>query len=142
MNNEETGKPAALKGRLVMVMERIGGFSNLGRTLLDRFQGFDRADAPDSRRQASTDNSVSAVGDEGPSRTLDKADISSKAHQLNELRNAVDSGREALAQLPEVRSDRVAAVKERLNRGYYNSLEVRTQVAAKLNDVARTLEEL
>lgn len=125
-----------------MVMERIGGFSNLGQAFLDKFQGSDRSDSVKTKPAPQNNTPVATDGDGNRSVPLDKAEISLKAHQLNDLRNAVDSGRDALEEVPEVRQDRVAEVRARLNRGYYNSVEVRAQVAEKLNDVARTLEDL
>jgi hypothetical protein len=125
-----------------MVMDRIGGFSNVSKAFLDKFQGSDRTDATGKKRASVNDLHVAADGADQRSIPLDKAEISQKAHQLNALRMAVESGREALDQVPDVRQDRVAEVRARLNRGYYNSVEVRAQVAAKLNAVARTLEDL
>ena len=40
------------------------------------------------------------------------------------------------------RSDRLSEVKARLDRGFYNSVEVRTRVAERLDLVARNLEVL
>ena len=121
-----------------MVMDRIGGFANLGREFLEKFQGASRTGSPE--RELSL-----AKG--SPSREMrtpasDSAEISSKAHQLNALRHAVEVGRQALESLPAVRKDRVAAARARLNTGYYNSAEVRGQVAERFDAVARHLEEL
>ena len=125
-----------------MVLDRIGGFSNVGKAILAKFQGSDRSDATGPKRTTGYDTPVPGAADGQRRVPADRAEISPKAHHLNALRNAVDSGREALDQVPEVRQDRLAEVRARLNRGYYNSVEVRAQVAAKLNDVARTLEDL
>jgi hypothetical protein len=125
-----------------MVMDRIGGFSNLGRAFLEKFQGSDRTDATVPGRVPANNTPVAAFGGEKHSVSRDKVEISTKAHQLNDLRNDVESGREALDRVPEIRHNRVAEVRARLDRGYYNSLEVRGQVAEKLNEVARTLEAL
>ena len=125
-----------------MVMDRIGGFSNLSKAFLDKFQGSDPTDST-KPKPAPQNLSTSATESDGKrSVPQDKAEISLNAHRLNDLRDVVDSGREALEEVPEVRQDRVAEVRARLNRGYYNSVEVRALVADKLRDVARTLEDL
>ena len=121
-----------------MVMDKINGVSNLGKGLLERFQGSGRTDSSDPEHP--TD--VNASGNNRLSASSDTAEISAKAYRLIALRLAVDSGREALDALPEVRQDRVKQARERLNRGYYNSLEVRARVAERLDNVARKLEDL
>ena len=125
-----------------MVMDRIGGLSHMGKAFLDKFQGSDRTDSTRGKPDPENATPVASAGDAKRSAPLDKAEISPKAHQLNDLRNAVDSGREALDGVPEVRQDRMAEVRARLNRGFYNSVDVRAQVAEKLNDVARNLEDI
>jgi hypothetical protein len=121
-----------------MVMDRINGFSNLSKGLLDKFQKSDRPEAPDGQPT----NGIGSSGQDHRAAPADTVDISPKAHRLIALRHAVDSGRQALDDLPEVRQDRVDQVRDRLNRGYYNSVEVRARVAERLNDVARKLENL
>ena len=121
-----------------MVMDRINGFSNLSKGLLERFQGSGHTDSLDPEHP--TD--VNASGNNRLSASSDTAEISAKAHRLIALRLAVDSGREALDALPEVRQDRVKQARDRLNRGYYNSIEVRARVAERLDNVARKLEDL
>jgi len=121
-----------------MVMDRINGFSILSKGLLDRFQGTGRTDSQDPEHSAD----VSAPGHGRRAVPADTADISAKAHRLIALRHAVDSGRQALEGLPEVRRDRVAQVRERLNQGFYNSVEVRSRVAERLDDLNRKLEDL
>ncbi|MEN8005379.1 MAG: hypothetical protein ABFS42_00050 [Candidatus Krumholzibacteriota bacterium] len=44
--------------------------------------------------------------------------------------------------VPEVRQDRVAEARARLDRGFYNSVEVRTRVAERLDDVAQSMEDI
>ncbi len=121
-----------------MVMDRINGFPNLNKDLLDRFQGAGRADAPDGEHTAN----VGAPGQERRAAPTDTADISPKAHRLIALRNAIDYGRQALEGLPEVRQDRMAQVRERLHRGFYNSVEVRALVAERLDELTRMMEDL
>jgi hypothetical protein len=121
-----------------MVMERINGFSKLGRSLLDRFQG----SAPPDAKEAAASREVRNAGHERPAGSQDTAEISPQAHRLMALRQAMESASEVLASLPEVREDRVAAVRARLDKGFYNSVEVRTRVAERLELVARKLEVL
>ena len=121
-----------------MVIDRIDGFGSLGRQILDRFQGSSKADA----RSEDPVKPENAAAGEGRKAAGDKAEISPKAHRLIALRQAIDSGHKALEAVPEVRQDRVAEARSRLNRGYYNSVEVRTRVAERLDEVARKLEDI
>ncbi len=121
-----------------MVMDKINGFSNLSKGLLERFQGSGRPDSSDLEPSAN----VNASGKNLRVVPSDTADISAKARRLIALRLVVDSGRQALDALPEVRQDRVKQARDRLNRGYYNSIEVRARVAERLDNVARKLEDL
>ncbi len=65
----------------------------------------------------------------------DQAEISADAHKLVDLKRAVDVGRAALDQPAEVRDDRIAMVKERLASGFYQSAEVRDQVAGRISSL-------
>ncbi len=121
-----------------MAMDKINGFTNLSKELLERFRGSGRTDSKDSEQSAD----VRAPVRERRAAPADKADISAKAHRLIALRHAVDSGLRALEALPEVRQERMAQVRTRLGRGYYNSVEVRALVADRLNDVALSMEDL
>lgn len=121
-----------------MVMERITGFSNLSRELLSRFGGSESARSP---VDPGPDSPLSSGGPNKPP-VQDKADISPKAHRLEALRNAMESGLQALEAVPEVRPDRVAEARARLDRGFYNSLEVRSRVAERLDDVAQKMEDI
>ncbi len=121
-----------------MVMEKINGFTNLSKGLLERFRGSVRADSPAHELSAKVDTTVS----DRRAAPADTADISPKAHRLIALRHALDSGHKALEKIPEVRQGRVEEVRERLNRGYYNSVEVRTRVAERLENVARKMGDL
>ena len=86
-----------------------------------------RRDAPASPKDLSTHA--------GAEPQRDRAEISTRAQELVDLRQAVDSGRAALVEEPDVRADRVAEVKERLASGFYQSAEVRDQVAGRLTDM-------
>jgi len=120
-----------------MVMNRISGFSALSRELLNRFKGTDPADSGGGiASQSPTSRSDHRAA------PADKADISPKAHRLIALRHAIEQGMRALEDVPEVRQDRVAEARARLDRGYYNSVKVRSRVAERLDDVARKMEDI
>jgi hypothetical protein len=72
----------------------------------------------------------------------DRAEISSGARDLVHLRAAVDAGRAAIAEEPDSRPDRVAAARERVASGYYQSEAVRLKTAERLQGVLNTLESL
>jgi hypothetical protein len=72
----------------------------------------------------------------------DTAQISDRAHRLMELRLAVDTGRAALDVLPEVRQDKVAQARERLQSGFYDSREVREAAADGIDRVIRGIDSL
>lgn len=67
----------------------------------------------------------------------DRAEISTQARQLLDLRQSVDVGRDALQEIPDPRPDRVTEAKQRLVRGYYHSAAVREQVAGRLGSLFR-----
>ncbi|MGD9549165.1 MAG: flagellar biosynthesis anti-sigma factor FlgM [Candidatus Krumholzibacteriia bacterium] len=118
-----------------MAMDRINGSPLVRPNILDQFQttrkGEEKAEGP-----------VSAVGaamSQGKP-TADKAEISDAARELVDLRQAVETGRAALAELPEVRPERVAEVQQRLERGYYQSIEVMNMVAERIMGVVQAME--
>ncbi len=121
-----------------MVMDKINGFTNLSKGLLEKFQGSRRADLSDQKSSPE----VGATGSDRRAVPGDTAEISPKAHRLIALRHALDSGHKAVEELPEVRQDRVDQVRARLSKGFYNSVEVRTRVIERLEDVARNMEDL
>ena len=67
-----------------------------------------------------------------PPATADHAEISDKAHKLVDMRKALDVGRAAIEREPDIRADKVALARERIDSGFYQSVEVREQVAGKL----------
>ncbi len=90
-------------------------------------------------RQQKNDTNVASpkdTGNQAPSPPLaDQADISAEAHKLVDLKKAVDVGRAAMARETDDRSDRIAQVKERLTSGFYQSAEVRDQVAGRISSL-------
>lgn len=121
-----------------MVIDRMDGFAALGRQFLDRFQRTSRAvvrDGDDADKPQVPDTEIRKE-------TGDKAEISPNAHRLMALREAMESGFKALEAVPDVRPDRIAEARTRLDRGYYNSLEVRSRVAERFDRIARELEDI
>jgi len=119
-----------------MSMDKINGSPLMRPGLLDRFK-------VGNKEEKSTDASPSvSSGDRPATRPADKAEISDTAHQLMDLRAAVDVGRVALEAIPEVREDRVAEAKKRLEQGYYNSQVVQDKLAGNLAKVLGKIDEL
>jgi len=72
----------------------------------------------------------------------DRAEISTSARRLVDLRAAYDAGRRAAVDEPDVRAEKVAQARERLASGFYHSAAVRDKVAEKLVGVFGGLERL
>lgn len=118
-----------------MAMERINGSPLLRQGILERFRSSEsRTGTP------SPDAGASAGGT--PTGGADKADISDAARRLVDLRRAVDTGRAALASLPDVRPEKVAAARERLATGFYQTEAVRESVAGSVAGVVQGLDAL
>lgn len=121
-----------------MATDKIQGFNLTRRSLTDFFRQTTRAGNPQETHAGNpTGESVTRT----PVPT-DKADISATAHKLMALRRDVLAGREALSQEPEVRSERLQEVRQRLRQGYYRSVTVEDQVAERLDRLIRSLEDL
>lgn len=118
-----------------MAMDKINGSPLLRQGMLDRFRGAERG-------AGQTGTGPGAVADPTLGTTADKADISDAARRLVDLRQAVDTGRRALADLPDVRPEKVAAARERLVTGFYHSVEVRDAVAERVAGVVAGIENL
>jgi hypothetical protein len=118
-----------------MAMDKINGSPVPRQGLLDRFRGAERgANGTGAELGATTEPKTTAGAD--------KADISEAARKLVDLRQAVDVGRNALAALPDVRPEKVAAARERLATGFYHSVEVRQAVAERVSAVVSGLDNL
>lgn len=118
-----------------MAMDKINGSPLLRQGILDRFRGAERG-------AGQTGTGPGSVADPTLGTTADKADISDAARRLIDLRQAVDVGRRALADLPDVRPEKVAAARERLATGFYNSVEVRDAVAERVAGVVAGIDSL
>jgi hypothetical protein len=117
-----------------MGMDKINGSPLQSRSLMDRLRGTARDEAKPT--------GTTPHGDLPAAATADKADISDAARRLVDLKNVVDAGRDAIAQLPDVRPEKVTAARERLASGFYNALEVRQVVAGRLGGVFDGIEKL
>ncbi len=71
-----------------------------------------------------------------------KAEISDTAQKLVDLRAAVDTGRAALEALPDVREEKLAQARQRLQDGHYQSPEVQKKMSGILQGVLSKLDEL
>ncbi|MBD3221521.1 hypothetical protein GF314_09785 [bacterium] len=67
-----------------------------------------------------------------PAQGDDKAEISTKARELADLRQMVEAGRGAMDEVPEVRAELVQQARQRINDGFYRSAEVQEKVAGRL----------
>jgi anti-sigma28 factor (negative regulator of flagellin synthesis) len=65
----------------------------------------------------------------------DQAAISDRAHQQLALSSLLEEGRMAAEQSPDVRSFKIAEVRQRLAEGFYQSAAVRDEVAGRLGKI-------
>jgi hypothetical protein len=120
-----------------MAMDKINGSPIHQSGILDRFQG-----TKTDKNKEAKDTGVAAPQSSSSAPTTDKAEISETAHKLMDLRQAVDTGRVAMDQLPDVRQEKVALAKQRMAEGFYQSPEVQQQVAEKLGSVLDSIDEI
>lgn len=118
-----------------MSMDKINGSPLMRPGLLDRFK-VDKKDTEGSSEKPSAMNTSNQAA------PADHAEISDTAHQLMDLRAAVDVGRVSLESIPDVREDKVAEAKKRLEQGYYNSQVVQDEVASSLATLFGKMDEL
>ena len=118
-----------------MSMDKINGSPLHRPGILDRFQVSKKDDE-------GTENGAKVSDSRAQSVPADKAEISDTAHQLMDLRAAVDVGRAALAETPDVREERVMEAKKRMEQGYYNSQVVQDKLAGILGNVLNKLDEI
>lgn len=105
--------------------------------VLARFQQTQRAD---SEAEARKTEEVKAGEARRPSG--EKLEISASAHKVAEMRSLVEAGRCRLEAEPEVRADRVAEARRRLDAGVYATTEARQRTAEQLSPVLRDLSRL
>lgn len=120
-----------------MSMNRVtGGSPFVQPNLLDKFQvdKKDKDGAEQAGAQSGANTSATPVAD--------RAEISDTAQKLVDLRAAVDTGRAALDSLPEVREEKVAEVRQRMQDGFYQSAEVQEELSGILQGVLNKMDEL
>lgn len=74
--------------------------------------------------------------------TGEKLEISSSAHRVADMRSLVEAGRTRIEAEPEVRADRVAVARRRLEAGVYTTAEARQRTAEQLSPVLQDLSRL
>jgi flagellar biosynthesis anti-sigma factor FlgM len=62
----------------------------------------------------------------------DKTEFSSSAQRLNETKSHIETISAQLANVPDVRPEKVAEVKEKIKNGFYNSADFVDKLADKL----------
>ncbi len=120
-----------------MAMNRIGRPPLIQPNVLERFQKSGDKREVDSGHGGKQTPQTAAGGQVG-----DRVEISDRARQLDDLRRSLVAGQSALDRVPDVRKDKIAQARARLQTGYYSAEEVRQEVAAKLGAVIRKLDEL
>ena len=121
-----------------MTIERLDGITTLPKQILGGTQ--ENQAARDQSGERILERPTPADGHRIP--TVDTVEISPKAHRLNALQQSIEHGLAVLSELPEVREDRMAEVRSRLNRGFYHSVEVRKLVAERLEGAGHPLEDI
>jgi hypothetical protein len=119
-----------------MAMDRIDKPSLVGRNVLEQFQ---RAGA-----QAAGSGRAGDAPGGGTAEPAERAEISSRARRLVELRQTLATARSAYEALDADggRTTRLEQVRARLATGAYHTEEVRQAVAGRLVGVLRRLSEL
>ena len=121
-----------------MANPKINGLILPRQRLADVYRQATRTGGPQDQRAANkTGESV-----ENASFPTEKAEISAAAYRMMSLRRDVIAGRQALADEPDTRMDRVAEVKARLNQGYYRSQYVESTMAERLVQLMKDLEDI
>lgn len=119
-----------------MAMNKIDGFPFAQPHQLDKYTRADARSTAATRAQGTPPSTAAAEP------TQDHLTISDKALKLMELRDILQAGREALATMSDLPSDRMDRIRERLATGYYNSLDVQQAVAGRVGAVIDTIETL
>lgn len=120
-----------------MTLNRIDHSNLISQAGLERFKEAQRRDGTGQKNNEPTPAAGAVRSDR-----QDTAEISDTARRLMEIRQALDSGREAVETLPDLRDRKVAEAKARLVKGYYHSAEVTNDVAEKLNRTFDAIDEL
>ena len=121
-----------------MSINKVDGSSVLRSQMVDKFQGTSKSE--DQKKETP---GIPADGTNGKASVRsDSLEISEAAHKLMNLQKAVDVGRTAMEATPDIREEKMDEVRQRLETGYYNSVEVRDKVASKVGNVIEELDKL
>jgi len=104
-------------------------------TAMTRFQ---QAQSLQDKAKAAQDGG--AVRDASPRDAAERFEPSSAAESYTRLQETLAHGRAAVAQQPDVRQERIDAVKQKMLEGEIISPEVREQVAQSLERVMKILD--
>jgi flagellar biosynthesis anti-sigma factor FlgM len=80
----------------------------------------------ESAKKADKDSKASKAS------TADKSEFSSSAKRLSETKSQIQAIETSLAVQPEIRMDRIADVREKIENGYYNSEEFLEKLTNKM----------
>ena len=98
-------------------------------------QAQERAKVQDNEKAATQPTSTQNIEVRG-----ERFEPSDVAQQFERLNADLDAGKAAVAGLPDLRQERIDAVRERLLNGDYDTPEVRKQVAESLERVMKILD--
>jgi anti-sigma28 factor (negative regulator of flagellin synthesis) len=121
-----------------MAMHNIGRPPQVQPGALERF----RKQAAGATRDKETAAAGSATRTDSQAVAGERLEISDQARKLESMRRALLAGRRAYEEAPEVRPERLAEVRARLDSGVYETQEVRQTVADRLGAVLRKLDAL
>ncbi len=117
-----------------MAMRNVDNAASLRLSLLQRF-----AKTGTTRQEA---GGVEGRRGGKPAGAGDQLALSEAARRMDSLEQALAAGRRALADVPDVRADRIEAARARLQAGEYKSDAVKRDVAARLGAVIKRLDSL
>ena len=119
-----------------MAMNKINAPQLVQPHYLDKFA------KSDGRNTAASNQHSSPAAPGQTARGSEQVQISEQAHKLAQMERTLESGRAALARVDDLREDRIAEARQRLSSGYYDSLEVRSRIAGRLDQVFEAMDAL
>ena len=121
-----------------MSMNKIDGSQSTPARQLDSFQGTARS----NKSESGSGIPAEGLASENGVKTGDTAEISAKALKLMEMRQVYEAGLESVEDVPDVRAEKLAQVRSRLEEGFYNSTQVREKLADGILDTFQAIDEL
>ncbi len=127
-----------------MAMDRVEGAGTQQPRPLDGFaRSGELSRSEDSARANRNDTAERpAASPEKGLEIRDRAEISDGARKIAELKSTLEESRMAYDEAPEIRRNRVDEAKSRLASGYYDSVQVKDTLAARLGAVVRRMDDL